>query len=66
MILALGRGRTGKTLWSRWLVEAIRAKGVSPVVADADVFTHGASPNVRLTRCSSAENKMRTKLGGPP
>jgi hypothetical protein len=41
LILALGRGRSGKTLWSRWIVEAMRAKGVRPVAADADSITRG-------------------------
>ena len=27
LILALGRGKSGKTLWSRWLVETMRAQG---------------------------------------
>jgi len=39
LILALGRGKSGKTLWSRWLVETMRARGVSPVAADADFLT---------------------------
>jgi hypothetical protein len=41
LILALGRGRSGKTLWSRWLLEAMRDRGVSPVVADGDRITRG-------------------------
>ena len=36
LVLALGRGKSGKTLWSRWLVEKMRAEGVNPVVGDAD------------------------------
>jgi len=36
LILALGRGKSGKTLWSRWLVETMRARGVSPVAARTD------------------------------
>ncbi len=43
LILALGRGKSGKTLWSRWLVETMRARGVSPVAADADWSTPGLS-----------------------
>jgi hypothetical protein len=43
LILALGRGRSGKTIWSRWIVEAMRARGKSPVAADADDITHGLS-----------------------
>jgi hypothetical protein len=43
LILALGRGKSGKTLWSRWLVETMRAKGMSPVAADADWGTFGLS-----------------------
>jgi hypothetical protein len=43
LILTLGRGYSGKTLWSRWLVEAMHARGVSPVAADADNITHGLS-----------------------
>ena len=27
LILALGRGKSGKTIWARWLAEAMRAKG---------------------------------------
>ena len=40
LILALGRGKSGKTIWARWLTEAMRARGINPVVADAD--THGS------------------------
>ena len=36
LILALGRGKSGKTIWARWLTEAMRARGINPVVADAD------------------------------
>src|SRR5271157_4115824 len=43
LILALGRGKSGKTLWSRWLVETMRARGVTPVAADADWSTPGLS-----------------------
>ena len=43
LVLALGRGKSGKTLWSRWLVETMRARGVSPVAADADWSTPGLS-----------------------
>jgi hypothetical protein len=43
LILALGRGKSGKTLWSRWLVETMRARGVSPVAADTDWSTPGLS-----------------------
>jgi hypothetical protein len=43
LILALGRGQSGKTLWSRWLVEAMRARGMRPVAVDADGITHGLS-----------------------
>src|SRR5208283_5679437 len=43
LILALGRGKSGKTLWSRWLVETMRARGVMPVAADADWSTPGLS-----------------------
>ncbi len=43
LILALGRGKSGKTLWSRWLVETMRARGVSPVAADADWSTPALS-----------------------
>src|SRR5271169_274852 len=43
LILALGRGKSGKTLWSRWLVETLRARGVSPVAANADWSTPGLS-----------------------
>ncbi len=46
LILALGRGKSGKTLWSRWLVETMRARGVSPVAADADWSTPGLSRHV--------------------
>jgi hypothetical protein len=41
LILALGRGHSGKTLWSRWILETMRGRGVSPIVADADSITHG-------------------------
>jgi hypothetical protein len=43
LIFALGRGKSGKTLWSRWLVETMRARSVSPVPADADWGTPGLS-----------------------
>jgi hypothetical protein len=43
LILALGRGKSGKTMWSRWLVETMRVRGVSPVAADADWSTFGLS-----------------------
>src|SRR5277367_5670861 len=36
LILALGRGKSGKTIWARWLAEAMRARGINPVVVDAD------------------------------
>lgn len=41
LILALGRGKSGKTLWARWLTEVMRARGVNPVVADADTVGTG-------------------------
>jgi hypothetical protein len=41
LILALGRGKSGKTIWARWLAEAMRARGVNPVVADADTVGTG-------------------------
>jgi hypothetical protein len=43
MILALGRGKSGKTLWARWLTEMMHARGVSPVVVDADTDEVGLS-----------------------
>jgi hypothetical protein len=43
LILVLGRGRSGKTLWSRWVVETMRASGIRPVAADADWSTFGLS-----------------------
>jgi hypothetical protein len=43
LILALGRGKSGKTLWSRWLVETMRARGLSPVAADGDWSSPGLS-----------------------
>ena len=36
MVLALGRGKSGKTLLVRWLIEITRARGLNPVVSDAD------------------------------
>jgi hypothetical protein len=41
LILALGRGKSGKTIWARWLTEAMRARGMNPVVADADTVGSG-------------------------
>ena len=41
LILALGRGKSGKTISARWLTEAMRARGVNPVVADADTAGTG-------------------------
>jgi hypothetical protein len=41
LILALGRGKSGKTIWARWLTEAMRARRISPVVADADTAGTG-------------------------
>jgi len=43
LILALGRGKSGKTLWSRWLVETMRARGMNPVAADGDWSSPGLS-----------------------
>src|SRR5271168_4627976 len=59
LILALGRGKSGKTIWARWLTEAMRARGINPVVADADTdgtglcrYEEGA---LRLRRRDGAE-----------
>jgi hypothetical protein len=41
LILALGRGKSGKTIWARWLTEVMRARGLNPVVADGDTFGSG-------------------------
>ena len=41
LILALGRGKSGKTIWARWLTEVMRARGINPVVADADTVGTG-------------------------
>jgi hypothetical protein len=41
LILALGRGKSGKTIWARWLAEAMRARGINPVMADADTAGTG-------------------------
>lgn len=41
LILALGRGKSGKTIWARWLMEAMRARGINPVMADADTDGSG-------------------------
>ena len=41
LILALGRGKSGKTIWARWLTEVMRARGVNPVMADADTIGTG-------------------------
>jgi hypothetical protein len=41
LILALGRGKSGKTIWARWLTETMRARGVNPVLADADTAGTG-------------------------
>jgi hypothetical protein len=41
LILALGRGKSGKTIWARWLTEVMRARGVNPVAADADTVGTG-------------------------
>jgi hypothetical protein len=41
LILALGRGKSGKTIWARWLTEAMRARCINPVVADADIYGSG-------------------------
>jgi hypothetical protein len=45
LILALGRGKLGKTLWARWLTEVVRVRGVNPVVADADTVGTGLCRN---------------------
>ena len=37
----MGRGKSGKTLWARWLTEAMRARGVNPGVVDADTDDGG-------------------------
>lgn len=36
MILPLGRGRIGKSFWSRWLIDRTRSQGRTLVIADAD------------------------------
>jgi hypothetical protein len=36
LILALGRGKSGKTIWARWLTETMRTRCINPVVAGAD------------------------------
>jgi hypothetical protein len=41
LILALGRGKSGKTIWARWLTEAMRARGINPGVVDADTDDGG-------------------------
>jgi hypothetical protein len=41
LILALGRGKSGKTIWARWLTEVMRVRGVNPVVVDADTDDGG-------------------------
>jgi hypothetical protein len=41
LILALGRGKSGKTIGARWLTEVMRARGLNPVVADADTYGSG-------------------------
>src|ERR1700729_2088138 len=41
LILAWGRGKSGKTIWARWLTEVMRARGINPVVADADTVGTG-------------------------
>jgi hypothetical protein len=41
LILAVGRGKSGKTIWARWLTETMRARGINPVVADADTVGTG-------------------------
>jgi hypothetical protein len=55
LILALGRGKSGKTLWSRWLVETMCARGLSPVAADADTVTHGLSRHHDGAMCLGSE-----------
>lgn len=51
LILALGRGKSGKTIWARWLTEAMRTRGINPVVADADTAGTGL--------CFYEENALR-------
>jgi hypothetical protein len=36
LVLALGRGKTGKSTWIRWAVETALEQGAAPVIADAD------------------------------
>jgi hypothetical protein len=55
LILALGRGKSGKTLWSRWLVETMCARGLSPVAADADTVTRGLSRHHDGALCLGSE-----------
>ena len=60
LILALGRGKSGKTIWARWLAEAMRARGINPVVADADTDGTGLcryeESVLRLCRHNGAEH----------
>ena len=60
LILALGRGKSGKTIWARWLTQAMRARGINPVVADADTDGTGLSRYeesvLRLCRHNGAEH----------
>jgi len=54
LILALGRGKSGKTIWARWLTEAMRARGIDPVVADADIYGSGSC---RYEECALRLNR---------
>jgi hypothetical protein len=57
LILALGRGKSGKTLWARWLTEVMHARGVNPVVADADTVGTG------LCRYEEGALRLRRHVG---
>lgn len=41
LILVLGGGKSGKTLWVRWLRETMRARGIRPLEADAGSVWRG-------------------------
>ena len=57
LILALVRGKSGKTLWARWLTEVMRARRVNPVVADADTVGTG------LCRYEEGALRLRRHVG---
>lgn len=44
LIMTVGRGASGKSLWARWLVDEARWRGQAMIAADADLINPSLSP----------------------